>query len=202
MKFTHYGHSTIALHAPEGNIVIDPGPFSDLSCLDTAGAILLTHAHADHLDVDAVTKAADQGIPVWGTAEVTETLGTGTTIHSGETIEVLGQSIDVVGGLHEEIHPDLPRPENLGFFTAGLLHPGDEYIEVDGEVKVLLLAISGPWMKNADAAEYAKRVGATKTVPVHDALLSEVGKKVIDGFMSKVSVPGYGRVESGESVEF
>lgn len=34
MKLSLHGQSTVAVEAPKGRIVIDPGPFSDLSCLD------------------------------------------------------------------------------------------------------------------------------------------------------------------------
>ena len=47
MKLSLHGQSTVAVEAPKGRIVIDPGPFSDLSCLEGAGAVLLTHAHGD-----------------------------------------------------------------------------------------------------------------------------------------------------------
>ena len=54
MKISLHGQSAVAVEAPQGRIVIDPGPLSDLSCLEGAKAVLLTHAHGDHLDVDAV----------------------------------------------------------------------------------------------------------------------------------------------------
>ena len=60
MKLSLHGQSTVAVEAPMGRIVIDPGP----SCLDNAGAVLLTHAHGDHLDADAVRAT---GLPAWGT---------------------------------------------------------------------------------------------------------------------------------------
>ena len=41
MKLSLHGQSTVAVEAPKGRIVIDPGPFSDLSCLEGAGAVLL-----------------------------------------------------------------------------------------------------------------------------------------------------------------
>ena len=122
MKISLHGQSAVAVEAPQGRIVIDPGPLSDLSCLDNAGAVLLTHAHGDHLDIDAVRAS---GLPVWGTQEAIDAIGSGTAVHTGEEFEVLGLKIHAVGGLHEEIHPNIPRPENLGYFFNGVLHPGD-----------------------------------------------------------------------------
>jgi L-ascorbate metabolism protein UlaG (beta-lactamase superfamily) len=53
--------------------VIDPGTFSDAAAaLDGAAALLVTHEHPDHVDVDAVTAAlaSDPDLTVWTTASV------------------------------------------------------------------------------------------------------------------------------------
>lgn len=197
MKFSLHGQSAVAIEAPEGRIVIDPGPFSDLSCLEGAGAVLLTHAHGDHLDVDAVRAT---GLPVWGTQEAIDALDSGTAVHTGEEFEVLGLKILAVGGLHEEIHPSIPHPENLGYFFGGVLHPGDQWIAAD-DVEVLLLPIAGPWVRGADAADYAMRIGARLTVPMHDAVLSDVGKHITDGMLQRAGVTGYQRLAPGEYIE-
>lgn len=199
MKISLHGQSTVTVEAPKGRIVIDPGPLSDLSCLDNAGAVLLTHAHGDHLDVDAVRAS---GLPVWGTQEAIEALGSGTIVHAGETFTVLGLEIHAVGGLHEEIHPTTPRPENLGYYFGGVLHPGDQWCVPEGRtVKVLLLPIAGPWVRGADAADYAMRIGARLTMPIHDAVLSDAGKQITDGMLQRAGVTGYRRLRVGESID-
>lgn len=199
MKISLYGQSAVAVEAPQGRIVIDPGPLSDLSCLEDAKAVLLTHAHGDHLDVDAVRAS---GLPVWGTQEAIDAIGSGTAVHTGEEFEVLGLKIHAVGGLHEEIHPNIPRPENLGYFFGGVLHPGDQWCVPEGRtVEVLLLPIAGPWVRGADAANYAMRIGARLTVPIHDAVLSDAGKQITDGMLQRAGVSGYRRLRVGESIE-
>ena len=199
MKISLHGQSTVTVEAPQGRIVIDPGPLSDLSCLDNAGAVLLTHAHGDHLDVDAVRAS---GLPVWGTQEAIDALGSGTIVHAGEAFTVLGLEIHAVGGLHEEIHPNIPRPENLGYFFNGVLHPGDQWVASEGRtVDVLLLPIAGPWVRGADAADYAMRIGARVTVPIHDAVLSDAGKQITDGMLQRAGVTGYQRLAPGESID-
>lgn len=197
MKVTMLGHSAIAVDAPAGRFVIDPGGFTDPSCLDSADAVLLTHAHADHLDVEAVR---DCGLPVWGTQETVDAVGHGTAVRAGESFEVLGIKVQAVGGLHEEIHPAIPRPENVGFFFGGVLHPGDQWVHVEG-VELLFLPISAPWVRGADAADYAMTIGARTVVPIHDAVLSDVGKQLTDGMLQKAGVSGYRRLAVGESVE-
>lgn len=199
MKISLHGQSTVAVEAPEGRIVIDPGPFSDLSCLEGAGAVLLTHAHGDHLDVDAVRTT---GLPVWGTQEAVDAVGSGNAVHAGETFTVLGLEIQALGGLHEEIHPNIPRPENLGYLFGGVLHPGDQWCVPEGRtVEALLLPIAGPWVRGADAADYAMRIGARLTVPIHDAVLSDVGKRVTDGMLHSAGVTGYRRPALGEPID-
>ena len=199
MKLSLHGQSAVAVEAPQGRIVIDPGPLSDLSCLEGAEAVLLTHAHGDHLDVDAVRAS---GLPVWGTQEAIDALGSGTVVHTGETFTVLGLEIHAVGGLHEEIHPSIPRPENLGYFFNGVLHPGDQWCVPKGRtVDVLLLPIAGPWVRGADAADYAMRIGARVTVPIHDAVLSDAGKTITDGMLQRAGVSGYRRLRVGESID-
>lgn len=197
MKISLHGQSAVAVEAPEGRIVIDPGPFSDLSCLEGAGAVLLTHAHADHLDVDAVRAT---GLPVWGTQEAVDAVGSGNAVHAGEKFTVLGLEIQALGGLHEEIHPNIPRPENLGYLFGGVLHPGDQWVDAKG-VDVLLLPIAGPWVRGADAADYAMRIGARLTVPIHDAVLSDAGKRVTDGMLHSTGVTGYRRPALGEPID-
>lgn len=199
MKISLHGQSAVAVEAPQGRIVIDPGPLSDLSCLDNAEAVLLTHAHGDHLDVEAVRAS---GLPVWGTQEAIDAIGSGTAVHAGETFTVLGLTIRAVGGLHEEIHPNIPRPENLGYFFGGVLHPGDQWCVPKGRtVNVLLLPIAGPWVRGADAADYAMRIGARVTVPIHDAVLSDAGKQITDGMLQRAGVTGYQRPQVGESID-
>ena len=198
MKISLHGQSTVAVEAPEGRIVIDPDPFSDLSCLEGAGAVLLTHAHADHLDVEAVRYT---GLPVWGTQEAIDAVGSGTVVRAGETLTVLGLEVQAVGGLHAEIHPNIACPENLGYLLGGVLHPGDQWVVPEGRtVEALLLPIAESWVRGADAADYAMRIGARLTVPIHDAVLSDVGKHVTDGMLQRAGVTGYQRPALGELI--
>ena len=123
MKLTLHGHSCVSVATDEGIFVIDPGPASNLAILASADAVLLTHSHPDHVDAETV-KAS--GLPVWGPADAVGLIGEGTVLRPGESFELLGITIQAVGGLHHEIHPRLPRPVNLGYYFNGVLHPGDQ----------------------------------------------------------------------------
>lgn len=200
MKITHLGHSTIAVDAPEGRIVFDPGIAVDAAAsLQGAAAVVLTHEHPDHCDVDAIKSS---GLPVWGPKAAAELFG-GTVVKTGDTITVLGLDMQVIGGIHHKIHDKIPRPENVGFFFNGVLHPGDQFItEIPAPVKLLFVPIAGPWARSTEAADYALSVGAERVVPIHDGVLSEFGKNFTDGVLrDKIGVPGYTRLQAGESIE-
>ncbi|HIX79377.1 MAG TPA: MBL fold metallo-hydrolase, partial [Candidatus Corynebacterium faecipullorum] len=80
--------------------------------------------------------------------------------------------------------------------------PGDQWCAPKGlTVDVLLLPIAGPWVRGADAADYAMRIGARLTVPIHDAVLSNAGKKITDGMLRRTGVTGYQRLHVGESID-
>ncbi|WP_459588132.1 MBL fold metallo-hydrolase [Corynebacterium camporealensis] len=204
MELIKFGHSTIAMQAPEGRILIDPGSATDSACSQDADAVLLTHIHPDHFDVDAV-KAS--GLPVWGPQDVAdklgETKGDCTVVESGDEFEVLGLRIRAVGGRHHPIHPEVPRPVNLGYLAEGVLHPGDEFItELPGEVRTLLLPIAGPWARSTEAADYARELSPEMVVPIHDAVLSEFGQNFTDNVLgNKLALPGYFRPELGQPFE-
>ncbi len=198
MKLTLHGHSCVSVATDEGIFVIDPGPASNLAILASADAVLLTHSHPDHVDAETV-KAS--GLPVWGPADAVGLIGEGTVLRPGESFELLGITIQAVGGLHHEIHPRLPRPVNLGYYFNGVLHPGDQYIKGLHNVEVLLLPISAPWVKNSEAAAYARTVSATRTIPIHEGVLSKFGRTLYDNVMIKMKVPGYARLEEGTPLD-
>ena len=116
----------------------------------------------------------------------------------------VGQIDDAVGGQHAEVHPDQPRLANTGFVVDGVvLHPGDALPPVPQGVapRVLLLPVAAPWLRLADAVDYARRQHAEVVVPIHDAILSEVGRGLVDTVAGTVlAVAGYRRLVVGEPV--
>jgi L-ascorbate metabolism protein UlaG (beta-lactamase superfamily) len=61
---------------------------------------------------------------------------------------------------------------NTGFLIAERLFvPGDALHDVPGKsVEILALPTGGPWMKFAEAIDYAKKLSPRVVFPIHDAM--------------------------------
>ena len=223
MQLTFHGHACVSLALPDdGTLVIDPGSFSDTrAALSGATAVLITHDHADHLDAEAVLQhlASVADAHVWGPRSAIEDLVSGGAptaraheVTPGDVLEISGTQVTVGGGTHAEIHPDVPRlAMNVTYHiqTPGrrIYHPGDSYTAPDAQpddgLDVLLVPVSGPWVKLAEAIDFARAVPAAVVVPIHDAPLSEVGHTLTARWLDTARLGGqytYSRLSVGESL--
>ena len=57
VRLTKFGHACVRVEHDGGVLVIDPGMFTEPAALDGVDAVLITHEHADHLNVDALADA-------------------------------------------------------------------------------------------------------------------------------------------------
>lgn len=183
MELTKHTHATVVLTKDGSSLLIDPGAYTPNTpeLLAAADAVLYTHDHPDHVDVEALrtAHAARPELPVWGPASVAEAVGGDivTPVAAGAEFDAAGFAVTVFGGQHAIIHADMPLMENIAFFVDGdVFHPGDAY-EVPGvEVKTLLLPTSGPWAKTGEGADYLRAVKPGRAIAIHDLMLSEAGQ--------------------------
>lgn len=179
MRIQKFGHSCLLVESGDARILIDPGSFSTgYHELDGLTAVLVTHQHPDHVEVQALGPLLARNAEARLLADdATATMlrdehGVEATVAvAGDTHDV-GVSVEVVGDLHAEIHPDLPRIPNVGYVIDGrLMHPGDALSVTDRDVEVLALPTMAPWMRMAEAIEFLRAVRPKIAVPIHEALL-------------------------------
>ena len=99
-----------------------------------------------------------------------------------------GIAARAVGELHAVIHPELPRITNCGFVLTGdraVYHPGDALTLPGQDVDLLLLPVSAPWLRAADAIDFARAVRAPRDLAIHDRVYSEAGLGIVDQHLSR-----------------
>ena len=182
MQVTHFGHSCVLLDTGAARLLIDPGNFSrDFEGVTGLDAVLVTHQHPDHLDPERLPTLL-RGNP---DARLIVDSGTAEQLHDvehevvepGATVQVAGARIEVLGGQHAVIHPDIPRIVNNGYLVDGThFHPGDALDTVpSGGLEVLFLPTAAPWQKLADAVTYLREVAPRTAVPIHQGILAVPG---------------------------
>jgi L-ascorbate metabolism protein UlaG (beta-lactamase superfamily) len=217
MKLIKFGHSCVRLEKNGHAIVIDPGVFSDVkTALDGADAILVTHEHADHIDADAVRTAMGENaeLRVWAPASVAATLadelpdamrGRVTTAEPESGFTAAGFDVRTFGGQHAVIHLLLPVVSNVCYLIDGAVyHPGDSFTVPSEPVQAVLIPIHAPWSKVSEVIDFAIAVRAPQAFQIHDGLLNDTGRGMVEGLTTRLSAPfgtTFRHLDVGESVE-
>lgn len=206
------GHSCVRFEKDGRVLVVDPGGFSDPQALDGAAAVLVTHEHADHVEPARLTAALAQApdLQVWAPAPVLAQLTDADpdrlhAVAEGDSLDVAGFAVQVLGHDHAVVHPDLPVAVNVAYLIdESALHPGDSLTPPPAgtAVELLFLPVSAPWLKLSESVDYLRRVAPARAVPIHDAILSDSGRALADRIVGGLAGPGthYRRPEPGESL--
>ena len=209
MELTKYEHACFTVEKDGKVIVVDPGGFtSDFMMPEHVVAIIITHEHGDHLDMDLISEIVEQNshVVIIGPEEVTAKLSKfeTRTVHGGDGFAIEGFDLDFYGDDHARIHKDIPIVQNVGVLIEDrLYYPGDSFTMPEKSVDTLALPVAAPWMKVEEAIEFMKAVGARFTFPTHDAVLSPIGKQITDsvvGRFAEAAGTEYRRID-GETIE-
>jgi L-ascorbate metabolism protein UlaG (beta-lactamase superfamily) len=211
VRFIKYSHACVRIESDAAVLVIDPGAFTERSALDGVDAVLITHEHFDHLDIDALADALAKrpDAQVFANQSVVDKLGelagTVTAVAAGDVFHPAGFRVSAHGGWHAEIHPDIPRVPNLGYLVGDVLyHPGDSFDVPeqlrDSGLPALFVPISGPWLKMADSVSFVRSIKPQRVYALHDSLLSDAGLTVTDANLSRLVQCHYVRLGPGEAV--
>jgi L-ascorbate metabolism protein UlaG (beta-lactamase superfamily) len=203
MLLTKHGHACVRIEDEGRVLVIDPGTLTDAAALAGATAVLITHEHEDHVDIDKLRAArqANPSLTIHAHADlVAEFDEDAIPVASGDIFISAGFTVRAVGGEHAEIIDGLPGCANLGFIVDGLYHPGDSFFVPAEAVDTLLVPCSGPWLKLGEAIEFTRAVRPARAFPIHDAHLSDIGLASFDWLLEAKGGAPYARIPVGESV--
>ena len=202
MKLTKFAHACVRLEKDGKVLLIDPGTFSEDAAFETADAVLITHEHPDHVDVERLRGLQ---VPIFTTAGVAGQLGDErvTVVSDGQSFDAAGFAVRAYGKDHAVILPELGVPrENIGYLVDdAVYHPGDSFTRPDREVHTNLVPISGPWFALPAAVEYARSVKAEQTVGIHNALLSDIGLGMMKRWIGEAGGRPYHGLAPGQSLE-
>jgi L-ascorbate metabolism protein UlaG (beta-lactamase superfamily) len=197
MLLTKYGHACVRIVDGDRRLAIDPGTFSEVAtAVAELDAVLITHEHPDHIDLDALAACtgANPALHIWAPTAVTAQLarraafeGRYTAVGPGETFEAGGLQVRTFGGQHALIHSSVPVVANVGYLVADVIyHPGDSYVVPTIRPELALVPINAPWAKLAETVDFTVSVRAPHAIGIHDALLSEVGRGGYGGHVNRI----------------
>jgi L-ascorbate metabolism protein UlaG (beta-lactamase superfamily) len=176
MHITHLGHAAVLVETDTSRVLVDPGIFSKFDELTDLDAVVVTHAHFDHLDVDRLPAllAANPKVKIAADVDSAKTisgLGFEVSVLSARDEFLVGNdTITTVGGAHAVIHQDLPFTPNVGlvFNDGAFYHPGDSLFVPEQDIDVLGTPISGPWFKVSEGVDFFRAVLPRVAVPIHE----------------------------------
>ena len=193
MRITHLGHACLLVEVAGRRVLVDPGAFSrDWHVLPDLDAVLITHQHPDHVDAERlptvlagspgarvlVEAALADDVTLLGLDEGDERVA---RFSPGDRVDLGGVVVEGVGGRHAVIHDDVDRIGNVGLLLRAdgeptLFHPGDAYEYAPDGVDVLAVPLVAPWAAFKETVEFVRAVAPRGVIPIHDALLSPVGR--------------------------
>ncbi|MEI6498866.1 MAG: MBL fold metallo-hydrolase [bacterium] len=182
MNITKLGHSCFILEINDTKILFDPGIFTDPSAVfENIKIILITHSHADHMDVSLLKKILiDNEATLITNSESANILREegieAQIISNGEEIELFDVKIKAIGEKHIEVYPGIDAGANTGYLINDhFFNPGDNYTIPNETVQILAMPAAGPWVKLSEAIDYALAVKPEKVFSVHDGMLINPG---------------------------
>lgn len=181
--------SCLVVTTDDAATLIDPGFHTfdsgeiDLTTIGDITRVLITHEHADHVKPEFVRWLLDRRRNL--------------TIHANPAVATLLAPYDVTvdtsdpDGVSSEdvLHEPIPtgaQPPNRSFTIEGALtHPGDSH-QPARTAPVLALPLLTPWGSVTSAVAFARRLGPSSVVPIHDFYTSREGRQWVMGMAKAV----------------
>lgn len=210
MKLTKYEHACMVIEKGDASLIIDPGSFTmPLGDLYGVVAVVITHEHADHWTADQLTRIIQSNpkARLFGPSGVAAAAVDFEVevVKAGDVITVEPFTLQFFGEKHAVIHESIPVVDNVGVLVNDTLYYGGDSYTVPGvAVPVLAAPVGAPWLKIGEAMDYVLAVKPRRALPVHEAVLSQIGRKLGNDRLANVTELGGGEftvLEAGESLE-
>jgi L-ascorbate metabolism protein UlaG (beta-lactamase superfamily) len=181
--------SCLTVTTGSGTTLFDPGFHTwesddfDKATIGDVQRIVITHEHGDHVSPAFVAWLLDRGedVRVHANAAVAALLAK----HEIEVSTDTPHGMTAEDVMHEVI-PTGAQPPNRSWTIDGVLtHPGDSY-QPTRSAPVLALPLLVPWGSMTASVEFARRMGPTQVVPIHDFYTSRQGRQWAMGLASAV----------------
>jgi L-ascorbate metabolism protein UlaG (beta-lactamase superfamily) len=208
VKITPIFHASTLIEADGKAIYLDPWSQGDFTGLPPADLILITHAHADHMDPAAVEKISRSGTEIWSPKIVAQTITSAEVISNGEIKKWNGWTIEAVpaynilnGNRHQK-----------GIDNGYILTYGGKRFYFSGDtegtpemralknIDVAFVCMNAPTMKPEEAADAVKSFHPKMVIPYHyrDSDLG-VFKRGLEGTGIEILILDYYPKSSGSN---
>lgn len=183
MKITKLGHCCLVIEDRGVRVLTDPGAWTQTQNEQRdIDIVLITHEHNDHFHIESLkivlhNNPAAIVITNSGVGKRLEAEGIACRlVADGQTHDQGNLKISGFGQDHAPIYPGFPTVINTSYFIGeGFFYPGDALYIPPRPVELLALPVCGPWLKIAEAIDYAKAVKPQQAFPVHDGMLKIFG---------------------------
>ncbi|OBH15094.1 MBL fold metallo-hydrolase [Mycolicibacter terrae] len=212
MRLTHFGHSCLLADFVDTTVLFDPGNFSHgFEGITGLSAILITHQHPDHVDVERLPALLDANpdAALYADPQTAAQLGPPwRAVHAGDSFDLGSLRVRGVGGQHAVIHPEIPMIDNISYLVgdaghpARLMHPGDALFVPDEPVDVLAAPAAAPWMKISEAVDYLRAVAPRAAVPIHQGIIAADARGIYHGRLAEMGRTDFQVLPAESAVAF
>jgi len=210
MKLTKYEHATLVLEKSGQTLVIDPGTFTmPLTEVRDVVAVVITHEHPDHWTPEQLDRilAMSPDAKIYGPQGVAIAASAYSVIVVGDGDEITAGAFDLAffGSRHAVIHSSIPVIDNVGVMVDGtLFYPGDSFTVPPVAVDTLAVPAGAPWLKIGEVIDYVAEVKPRRSFPVHEMVLSVIGKNMANDRIGTATTAGGGEffpLQPGETLD-
>ncbi len=208
MRITRYPQSCLKIAKDGLPILVDVGTMATadggVEAFGKVEAVVFTHRHSDHLDVQAARDFLAAGVPVYGNADVAEAIGSHDVevIDDGEELVIADFKFKAFKMDHCLMVDGSPGVPNTAFLVDDrLLLPGDSTDSGAVRADIVAVPVFGPDISLHDAYRLLEATQAKVAIPVHydiaqlnPAVFEKLGGKYHPSLRIKI-------IQSGQTIE-